>query len=97
MKFKFNSNPSVIMGHTRMTIQGSENNINNNPFYSDKLGFALAHNGILYNDKTLRKTEKLPKTKIETDSYIALPIIEKQKTLSFETIKYMAEKIEGSF
>lgn len=52
---------------------------------------------MLYNDKTLRKTEKLPKTKIETDSYIAVQLIEKMKTLSFETIKYMAEKVEGSF
>ena len=98
MKFKFNSNPSVIMGHTRMTTQGSEkNNINNHPFYSENLGFALAHNGVLYNDKTLRKTEKLPDTKIETDSYIALQLIEKQKTLNFNSIKFMAEKIEGSF
>ena len=98
MKFKFNSNPSVIMGHTRMTTQGSEkNNINNHPFYSENLEFALAHNGVLYNDKTLRKTEKLPDTKIETDSYIALQLIEKQKALNFETIKYMAEKVEGSF
>lgn len=98
MRFKFKSNPAVIMGHTRMTTQGSEkNNINNHPFYSEKLGFALAHNGVLYNDKTLRKTEKLSKTKIETDSYIALQLIEKQKNLNFETIKYMAEKIEGSF
>lgn len=98
MKFKFNSNPAVIMGHTRMTTQGSEkDNFNNHPFYSEKLGFALAHNGVLYNDKTLRKTEKLPKTKIETDSYIAVQLIEKQKTLNFDTIKYMAEKVEGSF
>ncbi len=98
IKFKFKSNPQVIMGHTRMTTQGSEkNNINNHPFYSNELEFALAHNGVLYNDKTLRKTEKLPDTKIETDSYIAVQLIEKQKTLNFETIKYMAEKIEGSF
>ena len=98
MRFKFKSNPAVIMGHTRMTTQGSEkNNINNHPFYSNEIGFALAHNGVLYNDKTLRKTEKLPYTKIETDSYIALQLIEKQKTLNFDTIKYMAEKVEGSF
>ncbi|MDO4301097.1 MAG: hypothetical protein Q4D26_06870 [Clostridia bacterium] len=98
MKFKFNSNPSVIMGHTRMTTKGSEkNNINNHPFYSAKLGFALAHNGVLYNDKTIRKTEKLPKTKIETDSYVAVQLIEKHKTLNFDTIKNMAEKVEGSF
>lgn len=98
MKFIFKGNPPVIMGHTRMTTQGSEkNNINNHPFYSEKLGFALAHNGVLYNDKALRKSEKIPSTKIETDSYIAVQFIEKQKALNFETIKYMAEKVEGSF
>lgn len=98
MRFKFKSNPSVVMGHTKMTTQGSEkNNINNPPFYSEKLNFALAHNCVLYNNKTLRKTEKLPDTKIETDSYIALQLIEKQKTLNFDSIKYMAEKVEGSF
>lgn len=98
MRFKLKGNPSVIMGHTRMTTQGSEkNNINNHPFYSEKLGFALAHNGVLYNDVTLRKTEKIPIPKIETDSYIAVQLIEKKKALNFETIKYMAEKVEGSF
>ena len=33
---------------------------------------ALAHNGVLYNDEWLRKSEKLPSTKIKTDSYIAV-------------------------
>ena len=98
MRLKLKGNPSVIMGHTRMTTQGSEkNNINNHPFYSEKLGFALAHNGVLYNDVTLRKTDKIPVPKIETDSYIAVQLIEKKNTLNFETIKYMAEKVEGSF
>ena len=31
--------------------------------------FALAHNGVLSNDDTLRKTLNLPKTKIETEKY----------------------------
>lgn len=98
MRFKFKTNPAVIMGHTRMTTQGSElNNYNNHPFYSTKLGFALAHNGVLYNDIDLRKSEKLPKTHIETDSYIALQLIEKTGTFDFSSIKYMAEKVKGSF
>lgn len=61
------------------------------------LCFALAHNGILYNDKKLRKSEKIPQTYIETDSYIAVQLIEKKKTLSFDSIRYMAEKVEDSF
>lgn len=98
MRFRLNGNPNVVMGHTRLTTQGSEkNNINNHPFYSEKLGFALAHNGVLYNDKALRKTEKLPSTKIETDSYIAVQLIDSKNALNPDTIKYMAEKVEGSF
>lgn len=98
MKFKLSGNPKVIMGHTRMTTQGSEkNNFNNHPFYSTKLKFALAHNGILCNDAELRKSEKLPKTYIKTDSYIAVQLIDKKEALNLDSLKYMAEKVEGSF
>lgn len=98
MHFKFKSNPPVIMGHTRMTTQGSELiNDNNHPFYSEQLGFALAHNGMLHNDKKLRKEKQLPETKIETDSYIAVQLIDSQNNLCFDSLKYMAESIIGSF
>ena len=98
MHFKFDSNPQVIMGHCRFTTQGTEkNNENNHPFYSQKLGFSLAHNGVLYNDVLLRREEQIPKTDIETDSYIAVQLIEKKNTLNFNSLKYMAEKVEGSF
>lgn len=56
---------SVVMGHTRMTTQGNEKfNQNNHPFAGSIGGktFALAHNGILWNDKLLRETEHLPQT-----------------------------------
>lgn len=98
MKFRFKRNPSVIMGHTRMTTQGSEKfNYNNHPFYSKKVKFALAHNGVIYNDNDLKKDKNLPKTKIETDSYVAVQLIEKKATLNHESIKYMAELVRGSF
>ena len=98
IKFKFKSNPSVIMGHTRMTTQGNQKfNYNNHPFYSAKLKFALAHNGVIHNDKKLRKSEKLPQTNIQTDSYIAVQLIENKRTLNLETLKFMAEKVKGSF
>ena len=98
IKFRFKNNPSVIMGHTRMTTQGNQKfNQNNHPFYSEKLKFALAHNGVINNDKKLRKSEKLPRTNIETDSYIAVQLIENKGTLNLETLKFMAEKVEGSF
>lgn len=89
----------AIMGHTRMTTQGSEKkNYNNHPFLGQAgVRFALAHNGVLHNDKHLRRSEALPKTKIETDSYVAVQLIEKQKALNFSSLKQMAEKVEGSF
>ena len=90
----------VIMGHTRMTTQGNEKfNQNNHPFAGSVSGkaFALAHNGILWNDKLLRQQENLPQTSIETDSFIAVQLLEQQNTLDFPSLKEMAEKVEGSF
>ncbi len=98
MNIYFKGNPSVIMGHTRLSTQGSEKlNYNNHPFLSKNMDFALAHNGVLYNDAFLKRTEKLPSTKIQTDSYVAVQLIDKKNTLSFDSLKYMAEKVEGSF
>lgn len=100
MKFRLPQNANFIMGHTRMTTQGSEAfNYNNHPFFGSagNTNFALAHNGILYNDKLLRRTENLPDTPIQTDSYVAVQLIEKENTLGFESLKNMAEKTEGSF
>ena len=89
-----------MIGHTRHSTQGSEKkNCNNHPFPGrvGNLNFALAHNGVLSNDDTLRKTLNLPKTKIETDSYVAAQLIMSRKSLDFESIKYMAEEVCGSF
>lgn len=94
------SDASVIMGHTRLATQGNaKKNYNNHPFMgiAGNIRFALAHNGVLYNDLTLRKHQKLPKTKIETDSYIAVQLLEKGKALDLTGLKNMAEKVEGSF
>ena len=100
MDFKHSDNISALIGHTRHSTQGSEKrNYNNHPFIgkTDSSTFALAHNGVLLNDMELRKKLCLPKTKIETDSYIAVQLIESKKDLNFDTLKYMAETIEGSF
>ena len=100
LRFRIPSDAPAIMGHTRMATQGSEKkNYNNHPFLgmAGNMPFALAHNGVLYNDLTLRKHQKLPKTKIETDSYIAVQLLEKRKALDLASLKAMAEKVEGSF
>ena len=98
--FKVYEDTNLVMGHTRMTTQGSERfNANNHPF-SGQAGctnFALAHNGVLSNDKRLRRQYDLPTTKIETDSYIAVQLLEASGELSFSSLASMAEKLEGSF
>ena len=57
----------------------------------------MAHNGMLYNDRYLRRKLHLPRTRIETDSYAAVQLLEQQGTLGFDSLRYMAEKVEGSF
>lgn len=91
---------TIVMGHTRMTTQGSAiRNENNHPFRgrAGNTSFALAHNGILYNDRTLRKEYKLPSSRIETDSYVAVQLLEQLGRMDFEGLRAMAEKLEGSF
>ncbi|MBQ8237113.1 MAG: class II glutamine amidotransferase [Oscillospiraceae bacterium] len=100
MWFKVPESSKVVMGHTRMTTQGSERfNANNHPF-PGKVGetnFALAHNGVLTNDKLLRRELNLPATRIETDSYIAVQILETASEVSFATLADMTELLQGSF
>ena len=100
LDFKHSDDVKAIIGHTRHSTQGSEKkNCNNHPFSgkTQNARFALAHNGIISNDKELKKKHKLPKTKIETDSYVAVQLLESRKSLNFNSIKYMAEQLDGSF
>ena len=100
LSFKHPDDIGTLTGHTRrMTVGNPKNNRNNHPFKGSckNLNFALCHNGVLSNDKSLRNDLNLPKTKIETDSYIAVQLLESQPQLNFDSIKYMAEKTEGSF
>lgn len=100
-KIHFNApnGTTAVMGHTRLTTQGNQKfNQNNHPFYghADK-EFAFAHNGVLYNDVELRRTNNLPATHIETDSYVAVQLIEQQGRLDFDSLKNMAEIVQGNF
>ena len=100
MWYRVPRSPSIVMGHTRMATQGSELvNINNHPFpgVAGQIHFSLAHNGVLTNDKTLRKKYKLPATKVETDSYVAVQLLEQCGQLNFDSLRFMAEELEGSF
>lgn len=100
MWYRVPTDPPIIMGHTRMATQGSELvNINNHPFpgMAGQTRFSLAHNGVLINDKTLRQKYKLPSTKVETDSYVAVQLLEQCGQINFDSLRYMAEELEGSF
>ena len=100
MHFYIPNGVHTVMGHTRMTTQGNEKkNYNNHPFLgnTNRGEFVLAHNGVLYNDAELQQIEKLPETKIETDSYVAVQLIEKYGNSDFDGLKYMAEMLEGTF
>lgn len=96
----------VVMGHVRMTTQGNAKlNYNNHPFPGNLDGhpeksspdFALAHNGVLTNDLLLKHCLHLPKTRVETDSYVAVQILQAAGTLDLSTLANLAEQLEGSF
>lgn len=93
------SGVSVVMGHDRMTTLGTEKfNYNNHPFYGNAdTPFALAHNGTIYNGDLIRKDNNLPSTHIKTDSYIAVQLIENSGELSFDSLRHVAEQLDGSF
>lgn len=101
MKFQLSKHTNTVIGHTRHATQGSiKDNFNNHPFKGTLRNgkpFALCHNGVLTNDKLLRTQKHLPKTKIETDSYIAVQLLEQNKTISHKALKEMAEAVDGSF
>lgn len=100
LHFSIPEGTSAVMGHTRMATQGDKKlNFNNHPFagIAGDTSFAFAHNGVLCNDRELRKEKLIPDTHIETDSYAACQLIEKQGELSFDSLKYMAETVEGNF
>lgn len=100
LHFHIPDDSTAVMGHTRMATQGCEKyNANNHPFEGrcDNTRFALAHNGVLHNDQTLRKQYRLPNTRIQTDSYVAVQLLEQERALSLDSLKNMAETVEGSF
>ena len=100
IRFNAPDDTKAIMGHTRMATQGDKkHNYNNHPFVgtAGDTAFSFAHNGVLWNDRVLRKDKLIPDTHIETDSYAACQLIETQNKLDFDSLKYMAETVEGNF
>ncbi len=99
IRFNAPDDTKAIMGHTRMATQGDKkHNYNNHPFIgtAGETSYSFAHNGVIF-DKDLRNKKLIPDTHIETDSYAACQLIETQGKLDFDSLKYMAETIEGNF
>ena len=99
LHFRIPNGTTAVMGHTRFTTQGDQKcNWNNHPFRGHAgTDFALAHNGVIWNDDILRQQLHLPDTAIETDSFVAVQVIEAQGDLTFDSLRYAAEKVRGSF
>lgn len=100
LRFNVPVDTKSVMGHTRMATQGNKSqNFNNHPFSgtAGDISFAFAHNGVLWNDRELRHDKKLPDTHIRTDSYIAVQLLESQNKLNLDSLRYMAETVEGNF
>lgn len=100
IKLYFPKETTALIGHTRFATQGDEHlNYNNHPFEgeTEQHSFALAHNGVLRNDKEIRRKNSLPETKIETDSYIAVQLLEWLNSVDFESLKTVSETVLGSF
>ena len=95
IRFCVPSDTTIVMGHTRMTTQGAAKfNYNNHHFMgrTEKGSFALCHNGMLYNDRELAISEELPATPIQTDSYVAVQLIEKVSYLYYRLISFLKGK-----
>ena len=100
INLRLHDDANVILGHTRMATQGDKRyNYNNHPFYgnANDTKFALAHNGIVYNDHEIAVEMGLPKTHIKTDSYVAVQLIEQLGELNERSLAEMAERISGPF
>lgn len=90
----------AAIGHVRATTHGAPEKLyNNHPFkgVAQNTRFALAHNGIITNYRKLQRQYKLPVTAIETDSYVAVQLIEREGRLSLDVLRNVAEMLEGSF
>lgn len=92
-----------VMGHTRQTTRGpARDNKNNHPFFGqtkDGKWFTLCHNGHISNYEALRKEYNIVSEPEDpmTDSYVAVELIETQEELNFDSIRFMAERVEGNF
>jgi glucosamine 6-phosphate synthetase-like amidotransferase/phosphosugar isomerase protein len=94
-------NARVVMAHCRRSFQGDPLlNENNHPFYGETLDgtrYALAHNGILADLRDLRIKHALPKPPTDTDTYGAVQLLNTERTVDLQTLKFVCENLNGSY
>ena len=94
-RYGYKGRPKEILEHAKKAY-------NAHPFQG-QIGnkkFALAHNVVLLNDRNdrlLQRSKNLSKTHIGTDSYIAVQLLEKQNALNFNSLRKVAEQVQGTF
>src|ERR1035437_8369728 len=85
--------PRIMILHTRMKTQGSEQNpSNNHPLYN-KEGIAIVHNGIIHNDHEIFGKNQIRDGEVDSEAVLAV-LSSKGKG---DKIKRVFDRIEGSF
>jgi glucosamine 6-phosphate synthetase-like amidotransferase/phosphosugar isomerase protein len=84
--------PKIMIMHTRMKTQGSEQNSNNNHPLFTKEGLAIVHNGIIHNDHEIFGKNQRDG---EVDSEAILAVLSSKG--KGDKIKRVFDRIEGSF
>ena len=51
---------------------------------------------IPFDDRLLQWSKNLPKTHIGADSYVAVQLLEKQNALNFNSLRKVAEQVQGT-
>lgn len=100
IRFSIPADVQAVMGHTRMTTQGSASkNYNNHPFEGNLENgkFAFAHNGIIYNEDAYRSEYDLDIPQIETDSYVIVQALERIGKVDMESLSEVSESVSGMF
>ncbi|MFP3154518.1 hypothetical protein LQZ18_08845 [Lachnospiraceae bacterium ZAX-1] len=99
--FVFPHDTKVLMAHCRLSLLDDYlEHGNNHPFEGktqDGTRYAFAHNGILSDLKETRQRLFIPPTKIATDSYAAVQILDTQRKLNMQALKNTCEQLSGSY
>jgi asparagine synthase (glutamine-hydrolysing) len=70
-----NATANLIVGHTRLSIVDSDNNLSNQPMIDERSGNVLIFNGEIYNYKELRKYINEPDLKTKSDTEVLLKLL----------------------